>query len=410
EWKTHLESYSNEYKKFEFASLQFSNTDNKVYSNLIVYHNPDYVDIFARKRKLDPDIGVQLKANAVTRPKVVRNHQTQAREIIIQNDSNEVSLIGANGKILWSKKLKGKVISEIQQIDYFRNGYLQYIMAYDSAVTVIDRNGNEVSGFPRKLPFKVDKFNVIDYDNSKNYRFIFSDIHGNVFMYNKEGSLLEGWRPFFSNGTLAIEPRHIRVRGRDCIILFQKSGKFFLLSRRAEVLPGFPVDLGPDVNFDYALSYGSNFSNSEFTFVNKQGLIKRMNLEGEILNQQQFLSEFRNPQFTIVSDVLGRGYIIVAREIGNIQFMNEKGETLFQQRLVGGLNYNFQYYNFGSTQKLYVITDPEQEYSYLFNSSGNLLNNSPIDSKFDIGVLYSESNNQYKIYSAYENKVNIYSF
>ena len=90
--------------------------------------------------------------------------------------------------------------------------------------------------------------------------------------------------------------------------------------------------------------------------------------------------------------------------------MNSLGEEVRKINLISSNPFTYQYYNFGSNRKLYVVTDPVQQFSYLYDIDGNLINNSPIDSGFDIGVLFSETRNEYKIYSAYDDKVNIYIF
>ena len=410
DWIAHLKENEVRYRKLELMALQFSNTDQKMYSSLVLGYNPEFQEVFARRRNVSPDHQAQLKAAIVTPPKVVRNHINNQREVIIQDDSLRVSLIGSTGSVLWQRRLSGKIVDEIQQIDYFKNGKLQYLMAYDSTLLLIDRNGDVVSGFPKKMSYKIDKFNVIDYDKSKNYRFILADVRGNVFMYDKEGKNLEGWNPFFSNGRLATAPQHLRVRGRDIILLQQQNGKFFLLNRRAEVYPGFPVDLGPNVNVEYAVHFGSNFSNSTFTFLSKRGVLTRINMEGKILNQQQMLSTLNSPEYYLIPERLGKGYLVGAKDVGSIQVIDESNQILFEKQLISAKPYDFQYYDFGTNRQIVVVTDSEQEFSYLYKMDGELINNSPIDSKFPVGVLFSEAFNQYKIYTAYDTKVNIYSF
>ena len=300
--------------------------------------------------------------------------------------------------------------SEIQQIDYYNNGKLQYAFATDSMIHVVDRNGDDVEGFPVRLDFVVDKFNVIDYDRSKNYRFVLSDVHGNVYLRDKEGRALEGWNPKPLNGRLAKAPYHIRVRGRDCIIAIQERGRLNIMNRRGEFMPGFPLELGPNLQSEHSLKIGGSFSSTLFSFITEDGQLTTLNLSGEKVSTRQIFRSSRNVVFSIVPERQDKGFIIVGKDIGRIQFLNEKGDELFREDLLSPVPFNYQYYDFGSNRKLYIVTDPEQEYSYLFDKSGNMINNSPIDSKFEISVLFSEINKTYKIYSAYENKVNVYSF
>jgi len=69
-----------------------------------------------------------------------------------------------------------------------------------------------------------------------------------------------------------------------------------------------------------------------------------------------------------------------------------------------------QYYDFGSGRKLFAVTDPVQEFTYIYNKSGKLVNARPLNSSHAIGVMYFERSGKYTVYSAYQNKVRVHSF
>ncbi|MDH5604904.1 MAG: hypothetical protein OEY51_13230, partial [Cyclobacteriaceae bacterium] len=252
EWKQYFEEYEDVFRNIDLGALQYSFTDNKFYTNISLTYNPENIVSFRERKRLNADIVTSLSAAAFTKPKVTRNHLTNQREVIIQGTNNILSLISPTGEMIWEKQLGTPVKGDIVQLDYFRNGKLQYFMATDSALHIFDRNGQYLEGYPLKLPFIVDKSTVLDYDNSKNYRFLLSDIRGNLYMYDTKGVNLEGWQPNILNGKLAITPFHLRVRGKDCIVVVQENGHVNVLSRRGEMLKGFPLDLGPQLSSSYA--------------------------------------------------------------------------------------------------------------------------------------------------------------
>lgn len=68
-----------------------------------------------------------------------------------------------------------------------------------------------------------------------------------------------------------------------------------------------------------------------------------------------------------------------------------------------------QYYSFGSDDQYYAVTDPEQEFTYVYDREGNLTNYEPVESGFKIGLL-KRGGNDYQVYGSYQDRVRIYSF
>ncbi|MDH5399691.1 MAG: DUF3352 domain-containing protein, partial [Cyclobacteriaceae bacterium] len=287
DWKAFLSDNQVSFRNFNLGAIQYSYTDNNFYSNVSLSFQAESANLFTERKRLAADLSIALSARAITKPKVVRNHLDQSREVIIQSEDKRLVLISSEGNIMWADSLDGEVQGEIMQIDYYRNGKLQYFLCSDSSIYIIDRLGNTLEGYPKKLPFKVDQVAVIDYDNSKRYRFLISDVRGNLFMYDIEGKNLEGWQPVALDGRLAAPPRHVRVRGRDFIIAVQENGQVNLLTRRGERVEGFPVDMGNQLTPVYALENLSDFENSYLVFITTDGLLTKLNFKGEIKYSQQ---------------------------------------------------------------------------------------------------------------------------
>ena len=79
-----------------------------------------------------------------TKPYVVRNHDTQAREVIFQDEDNVLRLVSSDQRVLWQDSLSGPIVSDVQQLDFYDNGKLQYLFATDSAIHLLNRNGSSV--------------------------------------------------------------------------------------------------------------------------------------------------------------------------------------------------------------------------------------------------------------------------
>ncbi len=68
--------------------------------------------------------------------------------IIELTKKNNIYLINSAGRILWKINIPEKIISEIYQIDFYKNNKLQLLFNTKNHVYLIDRNGNFTDGYP----------------------------------------------------------------------------------------------------------------------------------------------------------------------------------------------------------------------------------------------------------------------
>ena len=106
-------------------------------------------------------------------PLIVKNHINNSNEIVVQDSENILYLINNLGQVEWTKKIDGKIIREINQIDSYKNGKLQLAFVTKKSLYMLDRKGRDVGKFPLKFNDSITKpLSVFDYDNNKNYRLL----------------------------------------------------------------------------------------------------------------------------------------------------------------------------------------------------------------------------------------------
>ena len=88
--------------------------------------------------------------------------------------------------------------------------------------------------------------------------------------------------------------------------------------------------------------------------------------------------------------------------------MKELLEYLIKN-IIGSENLNVQYYYFSSNNQLIIVTDMEQEFTYIFDQSGEMLNLEPLESSNPISVLYYTNDMTYHIYKSFDNSMRILS-
>lgn len=409
-WYNFLQDYSYQIKRFEMASIQFSDLQDKFYTSINIRHKEAAEQTPGAERFVAVQ-NIYAGSPITTKPYVVRNHHDNSLEVFLQDSSQVVYLVGKGGRILWSDSLGAPIVSDVAQIDFYNNGKLQYAFATQNALHILDREGNKVENYPMNLPkVGIEQMAVIDYDNSKKYRFLIADENGHIYMYNKDMENLEGWGPRKLSHKLSSPPSHIRVRSKDCIIAVQENGLVNVLNRRGQMYKGFPLDLKAKVSSPVFIDIGTNFKNTVFTTVTNDGLLVNFDLEGKVKKREQLYRPGTETTFKMVIDATGRTFVISRMGSRRIAILNRKGELLFEKDYLTEEEMPIQYYNLISGNEIFAITDKVQEFTYLYDKNGSLVNARPLESSHEIALLYFDSGNKYHVYTTYGKKFSIQSF
>ena len=184
----------------------------------------------------------------------------------MQDNSNKLYQISSDFNKIWVDSISSKINSLIYQIDYYKNNKKQIIFSTKNMLHSYDRNGNKLIEYPINNPsnFELEHFNIIDYNKSKNYRIILSDIKGNVFLKDKTGKNLNGWNPLkFS--PLSESPFHVRISNKDYIIVTEEKGVLNVLNRKGKNYPGFPINFNTNINSNIFIDQKSTSKKSLIT-------------------------------------------------------------------------------------------------------------------------------------------------
>lgn len=237
-----------------------------------------------------------------------------------------------------------------------------------------------------------------------------ADPEGNVYMYNKEGENLEGWTPRTVTGKLSVVPGHFRVRGKDFIYAVQENGVVNILNRRGEMVDGFPLKLDDKVSSPLFIDIGADIKHTKLTALTASGKLVSFGLDGKIVNQEQLYKPSAYTVFQLIPESSKRNYIILRQDFRRVAILNRKGEVLFEKDYLSDEKMKTQYYYFGSEKQVVAITDTVQDFTYLYDMAGNLINEMPLESGDEVGLMYSESSNSFKVYSVYNQKLSLGAF
>ncbi|MBL0043994.1 MAG: hypothetical protein IPP33_06200 [Flavobacteriales bacterium] len=178
---------------------------------------------------------VSLGTHAQCGPWLITDHLSRTKQILVQDTKNRIALISCTGKLMWQRELDGPIMGGVHQVDKFKNGKLQMLFNTAERMYVIDRNGKDVERFPIRLPERASApLNVFDYENKKEYRVLVPTEGSRLLNFDINGKPVDGWVPPKTIGVCEIPVEHMRIRGKDNLVLVDISGHINVFDRRGE--------------------------------------------------------------------------------------------------------------------------------------------------------------------------------
>lgn len=409
EWLPYFKANEKTFKRLELAAFQFSYLDQKYFTNFTFSQPPKYVESVI---KTSPDNAVAFASPLISKPYLVRTHAHSYFDILLQDSSFNLYYLDRTFSSLWSKELADELVSEVFAIDYYRNNKLQYAFATKTQVHIIDRLGNYLPGFPKKLNSEptIAHFTVIDYEKSRNYRLGVTDEDGKVYLTDKDLKVLVGWDPIPYRRPAIGPLKHARLGRRDVMISVQENGIANIANRRGERLSGFPFDLEGTSANNYFLNASNSLGSSSIVLLSKQGELFEVNLEGNIINRDQLIKESPETAFRLVPDRGGKSFVIVRNEGSTYEVLDATGNLLFTKDYLSEEEIITQYYQFGAGKDLVVFTDTANESLFIYDKSGALVTGNPLRSAAEISIVYSSSKKELQVFTSTGSNLEFYSF
>jgi len=177
---------------------------------------------------------VSVGSPVIAGPFLLTDHLSRTKQVLVQDKKYRIHLITCTGKVLWQRELDGPIMGGVQQVDRYKNGKLQMVLNTADRAYLIDRNGENVTGFPLDLPEKASApLSVFDYDGRKDYRVLVPTVEARVLNFDIAGKATEGWTPPRTPAVCTLPVEHLRIRGKDHLLLVDRNGGITVLDRRA---------------------------------------------------------------------------------------------------------------------------------------------------------------------------------
>lgn len=281
EGKSLIANYGNIIQHTKGIGIQISAKNNLFYTGLIIKFGTSSIEKPSAWQ-------VELEAPIEAGPFLVKNHDTDGNNILVQDEFNTLYFLNAKGDIVWSQPLKEKIISQVFPIDYFKNGKWQYLFNTPNFIYLIDINGNPVADYPVQLNSEASNgLQVIDYDSNKEYRIFIACKNGEVYNYESNGRLLKGWKAENTRKEIVKPISHLIANKKDYLIFEASNGNIIMTDRkgdkRMEVRTAFTNALGSDIYLNRTNSSKGMFlstdKNGDIVYIPETGSVNKTTFE-----------------------------------------------------------------------------------------------------------------------------------
>lgn len=322
-----------------------------------------------------------IDAPVQRRPDIVVNHTNNTREVLVQDTLHRIHLISATGKVLWSHALDGPILGAVHQVDRFQNGKLQLLFNTASTCYLIDRNGNNVAGFPFALKSHASAaLAVFDYDGQRDYRVLIPTEDRKVINLGLDGVPVQGWDPAKLDAVAIDAVHHLRIRNKDHLLVIDGDGGMKVLDRKGNERERVKTKL-TRVKEVHAVIPGSELMGTRVHWVDEDLVLHETTLGGEE-RRTIHASNGRNR----FMDLDGDGAFEVVRITDDSLIASNAKGILFAKQAGAALLPQAEAYSFGASTIAIGAVSPSIGKAWLYDASGLALPGMPVDGSTPFAV------------------------
>ncbi|PKV66466.1 PQQ-like beta-propeller repeat protein [Pontibacter ramchanderi] len=405
-----LLQHSSLIRRFNQVSVQFARAENQYYTSVLFRRQERHTE--GGQEGFEEELTIPFASRLISPPYPIQNAIDRSREVAVQDSMQVLHNITATGSRGWTDTLQTQVRGGLQQVELGSDKRLRYVFATATRIQAIDNLGRNLEHFPFNVgdTLRLQRLAVFDFQKNRDYRFLVDDALGNLYMFDTRGNAIPGWQPRRMDYRLAATPQHVRVGGRDVILVLLENGYIYALNTKGDTYPGFPFSLRVPITSEGVIRAGADLRRSVVTVVTRYGEVVEFNLQGQVVKREQLPRPSKSAMFDLLPDASGRSFIIVRQDQGKVTAFDQDLKELFEKRYVTSAPKTVQYFNFGGGNQVYAITETGPQKTYLYGPDARLIGGRSLESNQAVSIHYNEVGNNYSVYKVFRNELQKLNF
>ena len=365
--------------------LQLASSKDLVYTNVCLSRETEV------KSENNVCWKVNLDAPLKGKPYIVEGHASTNHNVVAFDRQNTMYLIDSEGAVLWKKQFDEAPMSEVFTVDANNNGQLQFLFNTAHTIQLVDRNGDNVAGYPVRLPFEASNgLSVFDYSDKHDYRILLCGTDRLVYNYTIQGEEVEGWNHHRAEDQVKQPVQHLVADQKNYLIVSDVSGGVRILDRQGRIR----IPLSSDMQKSPQSNIYANATNSKkglFLTSDKEGKLLYITADG-VLNRTDF-GTYSEKHFFLYEDFNGdQDPDFIYLDGQDLHVFDRYKKELFSHHFDVEINTKPVFFNITRNKRLLGIVSEKTREIYLIDRKGNMIENSGLigETPFAVGSLYDD--------------------
>lgn len=390
-WKNSIAKHESRAKGLRFIALENFVKDASFGTKIIIEKQPKGSRKFSNKLFLQDSLMVNTPFTGV--PLLIKNPANRADEIIIQQADNQLVLLNNQAQKINEVAASSQLSSNyFLATDYLQDGLLHYLSSIPQGLVVLSRdvqNGLMITEPPLVLSDGISAFAAND------FKIYVSDNAGMIYTVDEETKKVGRVKtPAGLQDIVRIQP--VKYKNGNYLAVLQRDGSLNILYENGANKQGFPrvpisakpVEMIVEANSE---------KNSLITLVSELGEIKKVDMNGEVIETIQIEKTEKTTTFEVLFDQNRNDWIIIRRTPTNLFVFDKRGNSLMEIQNTNFLKSQLKYFDLGNDIRIIAVFDGKN--NTFFDVKGNTIGDKPLTATSLPAISYSETYNKLFIYN-----------